>query len=103
MDSVHAATAVGIVAEEPAALQPMQAAQPEAASSQAPWARLDKAGRAAWAAQAVAAAVSKIIGRTLAGHEPLMSAGLDSLGALPSSDIEASSVLACVPVWPGRR
>ena len=56
--------------------------QQDTPGSAAPWAQLGHPARAAWAAQAVAAAVGKILGRQLAGHEPFMSAGLDSLGVL---------------------
>lgn len=52
----------------------------DAAGIAAPWMWLDSGGRIAWAAQAIAGSVGKILGRQLAGHEPFMSAGLDSLG-----------------------
>ena len=41
--------------------------------------------RKAWAMDLVSAAVKKIVGQDLAAEAPLMSAGLDSLGAFPLS------------------
>ena len=43
-----------------------------------------KADMKAWALDLVSAAVKKIVGQDLAAEAPLMSAGLDSLGAFPS-------------------
>ena len=46
------------------------------------WLYMDGAGREAWAAKVVTAAIIRIVGAPVGRDEPLMSAGVDSLGML---------------------
>ena len=43
---------------------------------------MDAAGREAWTCEAVHAAVARIVGSPVGNEEPLLRAGVDSLGAL---------------------
>lgn len=50
-------------------------------ASSLPWAGVQPAERAAWVQAAISQTVSAVLGRPVGPEEPLMSAGLDSLGA----------------------
>ncbi|BDA51457.1 probable inactive phenolphthiocerol synthesis polyketide s at N-terminal half [Coccomyxa sp. Obi] len=50
--------------------------------SQLPWAGMQPAERTAWVQAAILQAVNAVLGREVGPEEPLMSAGLDSLGAV---------------------
>lgn len=70
-----------------ASSQPL-AARPDQASSSAEgpaWLRMPLEARAAWIRGIVTATIAKIVGRDVSPQEPLMSAGLDSLGNFSQS------------------
>ena len=54
--------------------------EPSEASAGPVWLHMDAPARAHWAASAVAAAVVKIVGAPVGEQEPLLNAGVDSLG-----------------------
>ena len=73
------------------------------------WAGMQPAERADWVRGAISQAVVAILGRTVGPEEPLMSAGLDSLGAHLSGTchtqrlgLNISTVISIDPGWRGR-
>ena len=69
----------------PGTSQPSNVSVTLSANSTDDWLHMDAAGREVWAANVVEAAVMRTVGTSVGLEKPLMSAGVDSLGSLPSS------------------
>lgn len=69
----------------PGTSQPSSVSVTSSADSTDDWLHMDAAGREVWAAKVVEAAVMRTVGTSVGLEKPLMSAGVDSLGTLPSN------------------
>ena len=70
-----------VAKQEPSQAHPALLAAP-AEPAQAAWHYMPAIGRATWVAELINTVVTKALGKEVAGSQPLMVAGLDSLGML---------------------